>query len=454
MKYRSSESLQDGLEVEVNTKLSDRFTALNEPLVQTCSAVQLYSLDLMKAYLLTELKLRYKTEFNVKSSHDKYAHFEFKKIVYLLTIGAADILGDGTIGLRIAPVDQVTKSVISTRQRWDGSLTFNGIFCKIDISLKHFVEAAIDVIKRVNRATNGWLEQQLLELNRRSGNDALRAISSCFRREFGALADSMILYPYTAVQGRFIGQYAMGDSLFGELIDRIKRALATSIPRAQKIAAMMEGQLDIDLTESGKALASGSKLEVPNIEPRKYSYSSRALFEAEKDYFPEGPIVCHPLVFRDEVLNTQLIVCYPRRLLDMQGERIAHRVDSLKPSILDILKSHDSVAPILRLMGNSTIASSATRIKTELEIERELISPDIEARKALAELQGRLITLVAQLPSFIPAKDKAPYGPLIGALCTEIRACNDRKLLERYHDLLLKEGSTLSTLRKIKGMSS
>jgi len=342
-------SIQDNLEVLTVAKLQDRFPIFLETLIRCCAQVQEFAFELIKQQICAELQLRFKDAFLVKGEDE----FELMGIRYRRAINLVDALGEGAIACRFrrtnAPEDKQKFS--QKTKRWELSLTANSVQAWSEVTLKEFLPVVTDIVHRIIRATNGWLEERLGEMNKKAGSNALTGIRLLFKEEFGKLANDIMVYPYAETSGGYVGAYLMDETLFGTVVERIKKSAANSIPRAQQIAAMIESTMSIDLTESKHGLADKKSIVVtPVRRGRLYEFQYKQFHQGEDAYYGDEQIISHPMIFiSDNITGAQLVVCYPLRFREMivGGMTFPEKIEALRPKIKSVLKNNDLIAPIL-----------------------------------------------------------------------------------------------------------
>jgi hypothetical protein len=144
----------------------------------------------------------------------------------------------------------------------------------------------LELAERLVANVNMWLERRLTRINEEAGTKALCQIQELLTRTFGETAKQIYLYAYGLIDEQFRGSYLLNDKLFGSVVARIKAALSHEISRAQQIAALIGTAMDIDMTESRKALMANKwKVLPPPQGPRLYKGTHRALVKGEEPMY-------------------------------------------------------------------------------------------------------------------------------------------------------------------------
>ncbi|MBV9929074.1 MAG: hypothetical protein JOZ96_28950 [Acidobacteria bacterium] len=422
-------SIQDNLESKVTTRLAEQFPLIADhaSLIRWCADVQAFTLELLKAVIVEELQLRFKSEFVVKPLDE----FKLKGARYRHYVEWVNAYGrEGVIDYGVRQTDGPggKQKLYKKIKRLDMSLTANRVQASTEEALKGFLPVVTDIAHRIVRAANGWTEERLTALIRSAGSQALRRIRELFVRHFGDYANEIFIYPYADTGDGFVGAYMMDEQLFGTVADLIKRGASNQVSRSQQLAAVLETSMGIELTESRKALARREPRVVGVAGSERLYELKHGEYHKAEDAIYHQNVICHPIVFSDEIDDLQLVVCYSLHLAHIEAGRIPREIEGLRRDILEILRSYDLRAPILRV---------AHRLPNPEESEVE----DLRA-----ELRQLLIPFLHWRP---PTSDPASVTLRIQSLTVRIQACAVVKSL-REAKLMLLDGPSLTKLKTVE----
>jgi len=286
VRFIPASSVQSSFEITIDHKLEARFPQFIESLVRSCIKVQQYAIECFRDAIWDELKERFKDAFEWQGEGD----FTLLGTEYTLSINAndADALGYGTLACRFrkARAPAGAQDYVEDSRTWNESLTTNAVSVAAEASLKDFVPIVLELAERLVANVNMWLERRLTRINEEAGTKALCQIQELLTRTFGETAKQIYLYAYGLIDEQFRGSYLLNDKLFGSVVARIKAALSHEISRAQQIAALIGTAMDIDMTESRKALMANKwKVLPPPQGPRLYKGTHRALVKGEEPMY-------------------------------------------------------------------------------------------------------------------------------------------------------------------------
>ena len=438
IEFDPKHSIQDGLEIEVGARLDEKFPEFLDSLIRCCSGVQKFSFDLIRPAVEKELRLRFKQEFAPKGNDE----FELRKVRFRFVVEFVDSLGEGSIicAFRLAGVDERRQTIRRTMRRFSESLTANAVMVRAEQSLRKLMPIVTDIVHRIVRATNGWLETRLNKINDRAGSNALTAIRHLLVQEFGALAGDMPIYPYAETGSGYDGAYLMDDELFGTVVERIRRGEPSSASRAEQLAALIDATMDVSLTESRKALKNRKPLRLRALsESRLYEGEHREFHQAENALYGPTQLITHPLVFEGEVMRAQMVLIYPARFIDEMDAKFPERVEKLRPKILEVLKNHDLISPILRF-------DRRFRKQMVVSTHDSIGATSIEAHIVKEEI----LTILRRFRGWEPPNgDPASVVTALVAITSTIMDCHDEAVL-REAKLCLVTGVGMRSLKKLK----
>jgi hypothetical protein len=372
---------------------------------------------------LEELQLRFKSEFVIKPLNE----FKLKEVRYRHYIEWDNAVGrEGVIKYGVRQTDglggkQTLHKKIKTLKM---SLTANRVEASAEASLKGFLPVVTDIAHRIIRASNGWIEERLTALIRSAGTKALQKIRELFTKHFGDYANEILIYPYANSGDGFVGAYMMDEQLFGTVATLIKRGVSNQVSRAQQLAAVMETSMGIELTESRIALAK-REAQVVGVagSERLYELKHGEYHKAEDAIYNQN-VICHPLVFSNEIDDVQIVVCYSFHLANIEAGKIPREIEALRGDVLEILKNYDLRTPLLR-------------------VARRLPNPEeSEIENLRAELRQLLLQFFRWQP---PTSDSASITLRVEGLIERIQVCTVVNSL-RAAKLRILDGPSLTKL--------
>ncbi|MBN1589458.1 MAG: hypothetical protein JW888_08080 [Pirellulales bacterium] len=439
-------SIQDDLDTRVAARLDRMFShrVIGTSLRQWCQGVEKTSILLVEHAVLRELRLRHETESVFRRRPNKELQLRGVNFLYSFELGS--VKGEGTLFcyMRLAGVDETIQKYHEKTGRIEDSLTVNKVFVRAEKTFKHFLPIAVDIGCRVVRAVNEWLVRQLSDLNSSAGMTALSEIRSLLKHEFRHLADQMLIYAYYATENGFLGTYVHDDQLFGNICDRLKKSPSNQIPRIEQIAAFLDARVPLEKTESRKPLAAGMPLPVTPINHgRLYEGSHQDLYRGEGSYFGDSDVISQPLVFADDIMNLQMVVCYPEGFFSDKEGGIPKRIENLKPKILDILKHHDLVGPLIAFMRGFQAPSKT------MDVPQVIPAPEAGA---IAAIKREICFSLGQLlERSFPTDDHAEVNRQFSEIHAMVMQCQDLQTLEYVKVLALKpEGlKTIASIRRV-----
>lgn len=319
-----------------------RFPALLAPLGESCLRVQSEVGEYLKLCFAQELSRRFDAS---ELSHVSADGFIFRSIRYAQIVDVSRAHNSLLYSL-LPSSNFASRRSSCTSISFRPSLTYSGISLEVADQIASWVPIAIEICKSVVGAINHWLGTKLFAADQRSAYEAAVRIHQLLREHFGAASSKILPYIFRPGKKGPTGAYLFDAAAIQSLRDKLAVHGPNHYSAAVQMASLVDAEMARELTESSQVLdkRDGFQLVTAIEDGRKYERDYQEFTAAENAIYGTGRPVVHPLIYRDEHPQVELVACYPNNVLT-GVEGLPAKLNSLRPRIRDILRECNVLNP-------------------------------------------------------------------------------------------------------------